>query len=139
MTPFINANVQDVFEAYPVHIRQKLGLLRELIFSVASETEGVGELEEVLKWGEPAYLTVQSKSGSTVRMGWKVSRPEEYFLYFNCKTTLVETFRLLFPNDFIFEGHRAIVFKGQDDPAVDALRLCIEMALTYHLKKSITS
>ena len=52
-----NRAVARVFEAYPPAIQPKLFVLRELIFATAAATEGVGELEETLKWGEPAYLT----------------------------------------------------------------------------------
>jgi hypothetical protein len=55
---------------YPSGIRKQLLVLRELIFAAAQASKGVGELEETLKWGEPAYVTAQSKSGSTVRIDW---------------------------------------------------------------------
>jgi hypothetical protein len=32
-------------------------VLREVIFDTVSEIEGVGKLEEALRWGEPSYLT----------------------------------------------------------------------------------
>ena len=54
----------------------RLMTLRALIFDVAAKTDGVGALDETLKWGEPAYLT-RSKSGSTIRLGWKASAPDE--------------------------------------------------------------
>ena len=38
-------------------MRKKLLHLRQIILDTASETEGVNELEETLKWGEPSYLT----------------------------------------------------------------------------------
>ncbi len=73
-----------------------------MIFDVAASTEGVGAIEETLKWGEPAYLTTASKSGSTIRMDWKGKKPNQFAMYFNCKTTLVETFRTMFPaNDYL--------------------------------------
>ena len=78
-----NAEVAAVFETYPMEIKSKLMLLRQLIFDVASKTDGVGELEETLKWGEPSYV---AKNGSTIRMDSKSSTPEKYALYFNCKT-----------------------------------------------------
>ena len=53
-------------------------------------------------------------------------------MYFNCQTTLVETFRTLFPNEFRFEGNRAIVFNASDAVPTDALAFCIAAALTYH-------
>ncbi len=132
MKPFTNPIVRRTFEAYPTPMRRKLMALRELIFVTAAKTDGVGELEETLKWNEPAYLTTQSGSGSTIRIDWKPKRPNEYAMYFNCQTTLVETFRTLFPNDFKFEGNRALVFQAADTVPKDALAFCIAAALTYH-------
>jgi len=43
-----------VFNTYPNGIKKKLLLLRQLILDTASETEGVGDLEETLKWGQPS-------------------------------------------------------------------------------------
>jgi hypothetical protein len=54
---------------------------------------------------------------------------------FNCQTDLVATFRSLFPNDFRFEGNRAIVFDQQDVVPTDALAFCIAAALTYRRKQ----
>ncbi|WP_296445587.1 DUF1801 domain-containing protein [Rhodoferax sp. UBA5149] len=132
MKPFASAEVAKVFDAYPADVRHKLLALRELIFRTASSTEGVGELEETLKWGEPAYLTSKSKSGSTIRIDWKKARPAEYAMYFNCKTTLVDTFRTLFPTEFKFEGNRAIVFKAAEAVRADSVAFCVAAALTYH-------
>jgi hypothetical protein len=106
--------------------------LRELVFDTAADIDGVGEIDETLKWGEPAYLTARSKSGSTIRIDWKKSTPQQYAMYFNCRTTLVQTFRTMFPHDFRFEGNRAIVFGERDVVPLDALSLCIAAALTYH-------
>lgn len=133
--PFQNSDVAHVFSAYPLPIRQKLLALRELIFRTAASTDGVGELEETLKWGEPAYVTSQSKSGSTVRIDSMKSDPEQYAIYFHCKTDLIETFRTLFPAEFKFEGNRAIVFNMTDAVPVDSLCFCIAASLTYHRNK----
>ena len=135
MTPFIDPAVEAHFNAYPAHVRKKMLLLRELIFKVAAETDGVGEIQETLKWGEPAYVTAASKSGSTIRMDWKSKQPEQLALYFNCHTTLVDTFRTLFQSDFNFEGNRAIVFDVADDIQMGALAFCIGASLTYHAQK----
>ena len=132
---FANAQVAATYAAYPDAARKKLLMLRALILETAAITEGVGTLEEALKWGEPAYLTNISKSGSTIRLGWNKKSPQQVAMYFNCKTTLVESFRTAFANDFKFESNRALVFEiGQAIP-MDALGLCVSAALTYHLKK----
>ena len=135
MKPFTNADVAHAFAAYPPAVRRKLLALRALIFETASSIEGVGEIEETLKWGEPAYLTSESKSGSTIRIDWKKSNPLQYAMYFHCRTNLVETFRTLFPKEFKFDGDRAIVFDAADTVSTDALSVCIAAAFTYHRAK----
>jgi hypothetical protein len=137
--PFQNPDVELVFAGYPSKIRTKLLELRTLIFDTAASIESVGELEETLKWGEPAYVTSRSRSGSTLHIAWKQSAPKQYAICFHCQTHLVETFRSLFPYDFAFEGNRALVFRGDDVVPVDALRHCIAMSLTYHLIKNTKS
>ena len=86
MKPFKNPKVAEIFKSYPPNARRKLMALRELIFITAAAAEGVGEIEETLKWGEPAYITTKTKSGSTIRLGWKPSNPGQYAMYFNCQT-----------------------------------------------------
>jgi hypothetical protein len=137
--PFKSTVVAQVFETYPESARHKLFALRDLIFRTAAATDGVGKIEETLKWGEPAYVTHESKSGSTIRIAWKKSVPTQYSIYFNCQTNLVETFRTLFPSDFKFEGNRAIVFTVSEIVPTDSLAFCIAAALTYHRNKSRTS
>jgi hypothetical protein len=131
MKPFTNPAVAAKFDAYPPKVRRKMLALRELLFRTAASTPGVGEVEETLKWGEPAYLT-RSKAGSTVRMDWKAKDPETYAMYFHCQTNLVETFRSMFPQDFTFAGNRALVFRLDERVPQDALAVCIAAALTYH-------
>lgn len=116
-------------------MRRQLLALRKLIFDVAASTEGVGHLEETLKWGEPAYITSQTKSGSTIRLGWKKSAPAQYSIYFNCQTNLVESFRTLFVSELNFQGNRAIVFNDGEILPKDAVCFCIAAALTYHRSK----
>ena len=72
-----NPHVARVFNRYPKKMKQKLMRLRQLIFDVAAKTKDVGQLEETLKWGEPAYLTSQTKSGSLIRIDAKKNRPVE--------------------------------------------------------------
>jgi hypothetical protein len=132
MRSFQNPAVKEVFESYPAPMRKKLLALRELIFDTAATTLSVGELEETLKWGEPAYSTTKSKSGSPIRIAYKASRPTQYTMYFICHTNLVETFKTMFPNDFKFEGNRAIVFEAADSTPTQELSWCITAALTYH-------
>lgn len=135
VTPFSSTSVARVFAKYPEQVRGSMLELRELVFQTAANTQGVGPIEEALKWGEPAYITSVTKSGSTVRMDWKPSKPEQFALYFHCQTNLVETFRTLFPQDFEFVGNRALVFKVGEPIPTDAVAFCLSASLTYHLRR----
>ena len=126
-------DVDAVFRSYPPSTRRKLGRLRDLIFETAASTDGVGPITETLKWGEPAYLTVESKSGSTIRIGWKESTPDQYAMYFICRTNLVDTFRTLCP-ELSFDGNRAILFNEDEELPLEAVSKCIAIALTYHVR-----
>ncbi|WP_066260961.1 DUF1801 domain-containing protein [Hydrogenophaga flava] len=135
MKPFSDPAVDARFRSYPPKVRAKMLALRELVFDTAARSPDVGELQETLKWGEPAYVTAKSKSGSTVRMDWKARAPHQYAMYFHCQSGLVETFRTLFPKEFRFEGNRALVFALDEKVPKDALAFCIDAALTLHSRK----
>mgnify|MGYP002631511259 CR=1 FL=1 len=132
---FESPEVASVFDQYPEEIRPRLLFLRDLIFETAAETDGVGALQETLKWGEPSYLTAETKSGSTVRIGWK-EKKDHYAIYFKCTTDLIPTFRSKYPTTFKYEGTRAITFNLEDDIPAEELRDCISLALTYHQRKN---
>ncbi|GAB5410560.1 MAG: DUF1801 domain-containing protein [Balneolaceae bacterium] len=131
----MNPVVKEVFDSYPDHIKPKMNELRELIYEVASSTEGVGEIEETLKWSEPAYLTKKPKSGTTIRMDWKERSPDEIGIYVNCNTSLVESYRTMFSDELMFEGSRAILIRVDEPIPKEPLLICIQMALRYHLDK----
>ena len=130
--PFSDPKVAARFAGFPDALRPSLMSLRALIYQTASETEGVGPLLETLKWGQPAYLTPKTKSGSTLRLG--LPKSGGFALYAHCQTTIISDFRTLFPSDFTFEGNRAVLFEDGAAPD-DKLRLMIKSALTYHLHK----
>jgi hypothetical protein len=134
MSAVQDESVQYVFDSFPPRIKKQLLVLRDLILSTASTIPGVGRIEETLKWGEPAYLTNETKAGSTIRIGWKKSAPNQFAMYFNCQTNLVDTFRTIYP-ELKVQGNRAIVFELDDAVPRDSLAHCVEMALTYHQTK----
>ncbi len=133
---FEDPQVAAVFGHYPAELHTPLMALRQLIFETAARTEGVGKLEETLKWGQPAYLTNESKSGSTIRLDQIKSRPGKYALYFHCQTTLVDSFREMYPDEFDFEKNRALIMDVRHAVPHQALGHCIAMALTYHLNRN---
>jgi hypothetical protein len=131
--------VDEVFRAYPKPLKAKLLALRRLIFDTAKTTEGVGALQETLKWGQPSYLTTGTKSGSTIRIDRVKSAANEYALYFHCQTDLVETFRQLYPTQLRYGGNRSILFEAEAEIPEPELRHCVALALTYHLRKRKTA
>ena len=126
--------VAAAFEAYPPEARRRLLRVRRLILDVAKADAAIGPLTETLKWGEPAYLTEATRSGSTLRIAWKAGAPEQYALYVHCQTPLIDSFRTLFPEQ-TFEGNRAIVFEVAKPVPSDVIRQCAELTLTYHRRK----
>jgi hypothetical protein len=135
MTPFRSHEVQARFQAYPANVRRRMLALRELVLNTAAQTPGAGDIEETLKWGEPAYVTV-NKAGSTVRIDWKPKAPDQYAVYFNCQTNLVESFRQMFPKDFRFEGNRALILDLKQEMPEDSLGFCVAASFSYHLKRA---
>ena len=129
--PFQQSQVQAAFAAFPEAVTPKLLMLRQLIFDVAESTPGVGRIEETLKWGQPAYLTPETKSGSTLRLG--ATRSGGFAIYTHCRTTIISDFQHHFPNEFQYEGNRAIQFDAGSDLPKRALELFIASALTYHI------
>jgi hypothetical protein len=126
--------VAAVFSSYPQPLRTKLLALRQLILDTASTTEGVGPLDETIKWGQVSYLTSETGSGSTVRIDRVKSAANQYAVYFHCQTNLVETFRELYP-ELTYGGNRSILLDASKVLPKQAVRHCVALALTYHLNK----
>lgn len=130
--PFRDPDVQAVFDAYPGALRRRLLALRSLIFAAAGENADIGEIVETLKWKQPAYLPARPRIGTTVRIDAVKETPQSYAMFFHCQTTLIATFRQLYPDDFTFHGNRAIVFSPGRAVPRDALKHCISLAFIYH-------
>ncbi len=96
--------VKNHFEECPENARVRLVELRELILKLSLDLQ-LGEVEESLKWGEPSYSV---KSGSPIRIDWKLKTPNNYYLFFHCQTKLVDTFRELHGDVLRFQGNRAV-------------------------------
>jgi hypothetical protein len=129
------AEVTAVFSTFPTIVRTRLLEVRELIFETAAAIESVGPLTETLKWGEPAYLTQATGSGSTIRLGWLRSSERACAVLFNCRTTLIDDFRSQFPDVFAYEKNRAILLDAREPLPEAPLRSCLGMALTYHRRR----
>ncbi len=121
------------FDTYPNRVSKKLHSIRSLIFEVAKQHQ-LGEVSETLKWGEPSYSVA---GGSPIRMDWKQRSPNSVSLYFNCNTTLVETFREIYADRLQLIGKRELRLAIDEPIPTAALCHCIELALRYHKIKSL--
>lgn len=129
----MDSNIKRKIDVYPDEAKSQLFRIRKLIFEVARE-EGLGDIAETLKWNEPSY---QSQYGSAVRIDWKEKSSDTISVYFNCKTTLVETFKEIYRDTFRYEGNREIVFKISEKLPMVELKACMSMALRYHKIKHL--
>ncbi len=134
MTVKLPLQTQQVLDGLSEPLAKRLTALRILILKTASENTAIGPIEETLKWGEPAYLPSTTKSGTTIRINRHQKSDRKYAFYVNCQTDLVERYKELYDDVLKFDGKRAVTFDVEDDIPVDAVKHCIAMALTYHLK-----
>ncbi|MEZ8661003.1 DUF1801 domain-containing protein [Vibrio cyclitrophicus] len=125
--------IKTHFDEYPDDVRGRLEELRSLIFELSSDL-GLGDVEESLKWGEPSYSV---KTGSPIRIDWKLKSPNNYFLFFNCQTKLVDTFRELHDGTLAFQGNRSIILNLTEPLPKASIKQCLELALTYQQRKHL--
>ncbi|EPJ44422.1 MAG: hypothetical protein OFPII_35270 [Osedax symbiont Rs1] len=130
----LSALAQSKFDSYPPHVQQVLLSARQLILQVAKE-QNISSVEESLKWGQLSY---SAKHASTIRIDWSDKTPQQFYFYFICSTCLVDTFKELYPNNFAYQGNRAIALELHEKIATPALQHCLAMSLNYHKIKHLT-
>lgn len=130
----IEVSVRKAIGAYPKEAQIYALKLRSLIYSLAGADAAIGKIRETLKWSEPAFLTHGPKSGTTLRIAWKEKHPLKIGLFVPCQTSLISDFKTLFPNQFNYEGNRAIWLDLNAPLENDILALFIKNALIYHLE-----
>lgn len=115
--------------------QQALIGLRKMVYETAQGMDGVGRIEESLKWGQPAFATVRPKSGSPFRMAPLRGDPDGIALYFVCTTDLVSRFRERYGDTLAFVGNRAILLDTVAPIPEAEIRHCMAMALRYFAEK----
>jgi hypothetical protein len=129
MIPDQNAQVAEAFAALPVEHRDGLSQLRALILDVARDV-GAAPVQEMLRWGQPSYVSARPRECTTIRLGSTRDR-RHFALFIHCQSTVLQVFRSMFPSEFRYDGNRAILFLPGEDLQKDKLRLCIGHALQY--------
>ncbi|MCB1445397.1 MAG: DUF1801 domain-containing protein [Rhizobiaceae bacterium] len=128
-------DVRAAFDAFPRVARERLHAVRAMIFDLAGQDPAIGPISETLKWGEPAYLTATSGSGSTIRLGVSRTAAGRPAIFFNCRTTLVDEFRDRFGAAFDYEGNRAVLLPEAGAGERGPLEFMLGRALTYHVRR----
>jgi hypothetical protein len=126
--------VAAAFDAFAPTQRQTLLALRDIVLETAADHPWIGELDEGPKWGEPAYRPRRTRTGTTVRLGVSAKSPAACAIFVNCKTSLLATYRDLYPGVFGFEGDRALILPAGETLPAAAVSHCISLALTYHMQ-----
>ena len=126
--------VAVAFDAFPAAQRERLLQIRALVLETATGNPAIGPLVESLKWGEPAYRPARARTGTTVRLGISPGAPQACAVFVHCKTSLMASYRDLYPQSFGFEGERALILDLDRPLPIEALRHCLSLALTYHAK-----
>ncbi|WP_339721161.1 DUF1801 domain-containing protein [uncultured Paraglaciecola sp.] len=132
---FQNSEIRQVFDNCQPKTKQALLTIRQWIFEIAQSSSEIGQIEECLKWGEPSYVTGSPKSGTTLRLSQLKSNPAEFGLFVHCQTSLIEEFRMVFP-DFQYDKNRGVIFDSSKPLQTDAIKQFIFLALTYHCRKT---
>lgn len=129
-----NKDILERVNFYPQWAKDTFWILRELIFYAANKNGlSVDQVTETTKWAEPAYIT---EKGSAIRLDWKSKAPNQFCIFFNCKTKLVSTYFDIYKDLFSFEKNRAILLhKDQDIPQKELIH-CFALSLNYHSIKN---
>lgn len=135
---FMDAAVAAKFKTYAGAQRVLLLELREIIFNAAQDMPDVGEVTETLRWGQPSYLTLETGSGSTIRIDAVKNERGKTAIYFHCQSGLVDSFKELYGDALTFGGKRCIVFDNARKLPKDMIAHCISLALTHHSRKRKT-
>eukprot|EP00750_Incisomonas_marina_P016555 INCI19173.1.p1 GENE.INCI19173.1~~INCI19173.1.p1 ORF type:complete len:135 (-),score=5.25 INCI19173.1:192-596(-) len=124
--------VRAAYAAFPEPQRSMALGLRALVLEVAAETPQAGALTEALKWGQPSFLTAETKSGTTLRIG--LTKAGEVGMFAHCATTVVSDYASRFPGLDRIDGKRGVLFASGVDIVPERLRVLIRHGLTYHLR-----
>ena len=132
---FQNPEIRQLFDLCQPQTKRALMTVRQWIFEIAQSTDEIGQIEECLEWGEPSYVTHTPKSGTTLRLSKLKSSESAYALFVNCQTTLIEEFRVAYP-DLTYDKNRGLIFDSTQPIQSDAIKQFIYLALSYHTRKN---
>jgi hypothetical protein len=74
------------------------------------------------------------KSGTTLRLSKLKSSESEYGLFVHCQTSLIEDFRVAYP-DLNYDKNRGVLFDSYESIQTDVIKQFIFLVLSYHSRK----
>ncbi len=132
--PPLPREVSRAFDAFPPPVRRRLLDVRKLIFATAKAHDEVGPLTETLKWGEPAYLTEETGSGTTIRLG-RVKDSEQPRFCSTARRRWSTRFASAFPINSNIGRRGRCCCRCPGALPKQELTVCLSLALTYHLDR----
>lgn len=126
---FAKPEIRAAFDNFEPEVRQKLLVLRALIFAAG---EVLGNVTESLKWGQPSYDV--GKDGTPIRLG-PGKAPNSYGFFVHCQTDLIAQFEALYGDQLNYAGSRSVWFETSAELPRDIVIHCLKLALTYHARK----
>lgn len=137
IVPDLPLEVAQVYEGYPAEYRGRLQELRSTLFTTCQKLYGTGQLQESLKWGEPAYRPLPPHGGTTVRLHWKPKYGAQVGVFVPCQTTLVADMRALYGDLLSFEGNRCLWLPGTGPYPEEAVAHFFAEAFRYGRKRTV--
>ncbi|WP_069301190.1 DUF1801 domain-containing protein [Neptunicoccus sediminis] len=125
MTPLPPPEVQAAFDTFAPEEREKLHVVRRLIFQCAVAIEA-GPVTETLRWGQPAYLV---KRGSSLRLG--IGKTGQAAIFAHCQSSIISDFATVFGADFKLDGNRAVYLEKLGPEVLEKLQFLILHGLQY--------
>lgn len=130
--PFTDPAVSAAFDAFPDSARTGTLMLRDLILDQAATLPEIGTVQEVLRWGQPSYITPDRKAATTLRIG--THKSAAFAIFAHCQSGVITNYATRFPCWDRLDGNRAVLFNDTSEVEPFRLGTLIRDALTYHLK-----
>ncbi len=127
-----NPNVAAKLGAYSPVLGQRLRALRSFIIDIAETSKEIGQFEESLKWGQISFATRNPKTGAPIRIDGD-SEVGTYSIYVPCSTSIIEDFRNIHPDMFLYHGNREIRLDLTKPLPEAALTIFIKSALCFYI------
>ena len=124
--------ISKVIDACVPDVQTGLYHLRQLILTCAARLPAIGPVTEALRWGQPAFLTLETGAAASLRIG---PVPDGFALFVHCQTNLIAAFLSGPGAGFRTQGSRAVLFHGPDDIIDAPLTLLVGSTLTYRQRK----